>query len=307
VRSAAGCALYLAGRLVGREPSPGVLLAAVAAGYVVLEPSAFDDPGFRLSFAAATGMVLLAGRLIRWMVPERPALPGMPSRPRAPLRAAVGVGVAAWLASPPVALHDLGQVSWIAVPMGVVAVPLTSLAMATGALFLVVRPLPLLGPAAEGAVEGLLAALRWFLDLPGLVGVGLHHPAAPPLCWYVAYVAAWLAAARGAGRSALAGWVAVAALLGLLAIPARYAPPDHVRLTLLDVGHGQACVLQAPDGATALLDAGSRDRPDVGDRTVLPALRRWGSAASTSRRRRTPTPTTPARCPTSSTPCRPLV
>jgi beta-lactamase superfamily II metal-dependent hydrolase/uncharacterized membrane protein len=49
-------------------------------------------------------------------------------------------------------------------------------------------------------------------------------------------------------------------------------PPAGVRLTFLDVGHGQAALLETSDGRRALLDAGSRDRRDIAERVVIPAL-----------------------------------
>jgi competence protein ComEC len=276
VRSAAGFALFLGGRVLGLEPSGGVLLAAVAAGFLTLDPTELDDPGFRMSFAAAAGMVLLATRFHRAMVPERAVAPGIPMRPRAPLRASVAAGLAAWLGSTPVAAADLGQVSWVAVPVGVVAVPASAFVMAVGGLAAALAPVPVLGPAARGATEGSLAFLRWFLDLPARAGLETTAAVAPDAAWTVAYVAALVAVARLRGAAAGAGAVAAALLLAALSVPAGREPPPFPRLTFLDVGHGQAALLETPDGQTALLDAGSRDRLDPAWRAVLPALRALG-------------------------------
>ncbi|MBL9085940.1 MAG: ComEC/Rec2 family competence protein [Planctomycetia bacterium] len=280
VRSAAGFGLFLVGRLLGREPRGGLLLATVAVGYLAIDPTAASDPGFRMSFAAAAGLVLLAGRLRHALVGERlvDALHGGPP-PSAPVRSALAAGLAAWAASTPVTVHDLGQSGWVAIPVGLVAVPLSTAAMLAGLAAVAVADAPGLGALARVAVEVTLGALRTCLDAPVRVGVSQGPVVAPGALWYVAYGLAFLAAARAAPRLALAGGAAMAVLLASLPADHDAAPPPHVRLTLLDVGHGQAALLETPDGARALLDAGSRDRPDVADRVVLPALRVFGVPA----------------------------
>ncbi len=52
--------------------------------------------------------------------------------------------------------------------------------------------------------------------------------------------------------------------------------PIAPRITLLDVGHGQAVVVQQPNGATQLFDAGSLYNPAVGEHTINPFLNYCG-------------------------------
>jgi len=280
VRSAAGFGLFLLGRLAGREPRGGLLLATVAVGYLAFDPQAAGDVGFRLSFAAAAGLVLLAGRIRHALVGERlvDALHGGPPS-SAPVRSALAAGLAAWAASTPVTIHDLGQSGWVAIPVGLVAVPLSTVAMLAGLAVVAAADVPGLAPATGVVAHATLEVLRACLDAPVAVGVSQGPVVAPGGAWYVAYGLAFLAAVRAGPRVALSGGLAMALLLATLPTDADGAPPAHVRLTLLDVGHGQAALLETPDGARALLDAGSRDRVDVADRVVLPALRALGVTA----------------------------
>ncbi len=271
VRSAAGFILFLGGRLLGREPTGTVLLAIVASGYAVLDPGAGSDAGFRMSFAAATGLILLAPRLRRFVVREPFRLPGTPP-PKAWVRSALAAGTAAWLASTPFAVAAMGQAGWIAIPVGLVAVPLSTLILVAGAAAAAVEDMPILGTALVRAVEALIVALRWFLDLPKALGCATGPVEPPDALWYAAYLAAFVGLARGGARVAFASVIVLLALLVDLASRSEALPVDGVRLTLLDVGHGQAALLETSDGRRVLLDAGSRDRREPADRIVLPAL-----------------------------------
>lgn len=277
VRSAAGFGLFALGRLLGREPSGGVLLASVGATFLVVDPTAAQDPGFRMSFAAAAGLLLLAGRIRRALASDRIVLgPGTGPPPKAPVRAALAAGIAAWLGSTPVAVHDLGQAGLVAVPVGLVVVPLSTLLMAAGTLAASLHDLPALGAGAEAAARALAVALRASLDAPVAAGFVQGPVAPPPAAWYGAYAVAFVVAGRARAPAAGAAFAALAALLGALHPERDRSPPPDVRVTLLDVGHGQAALLETPDGATALLDAGSRDRREVGARVVGPALEALG-------------------------------
>jgi competence protein ComEC len=64
----------------------------------------------------------------------------------------------------------------------------------------------------------------------------------------------------------------LAAVALLLDASLRPGVPASAELVVLDVGHGQAAVMRSPCGANVLFDAGSRGRPDVGRRVLVPAL-----------------------------------
>lgn len=278
VRSAAGFTLFLTGRLLGREPTGTTLLALVAAGYAVLDPGAGSDPGFRMSFAAAGGLMLLGPRIRRFLVREGARPPGT-APPRAPLRSALAAGLAAWMSSAPFAVAALGQAGVVAVPVGIVAVPLSTLILVGGAVASALADVPLVGAGAVSLVGWVIALLRGFLDLPERLGFPTGPVEDPGAGWYLAWMLALAGLACGGPRAALASVWALLVLLVALSTPG--APPavEGVRLTLLDVGHGQAALLETSDGRRVLLDAGSRDRRDPADRIVLPAL--FALAAST--------------------------
>jgi competence protein ComEC len=125
---------------------------------------------------------------------------------------------------------------------------------------------------ATGALRVVRAIARAFAA-PALVA---HVPS--PTAWQIAVLAvaaaALLASTRG-GR----GPIALAALAAILVLEggARRAgaPKGELRVTFLDVGQGDAALVDLPDGSAAILDGGGfvGSPIDTGERVIAPVLR----------------------------------
>lgn len=179
---------------VGRPVERIRALGLAVVGLLLVDPLLVHSPGFQLSVAATTGILLGAGRLAG-------LLPGP-----APLRNALGLAAAAQLGVAPVLLATFGPVPLASLPANVAAVPVTGLVMAWGLTAGVVAglaggavaemlhlptralvgwialvadrgaalPLGVLGPASVAAVgAGLVAAVGWRHRRPGLARVGV--------------------------------------------------------------------------------------------------------------------------------------
>jgi competence protein ComEC len=102
--------------------------------------------------------------------------------------------------------------------------------------------------------------------------------------YYAAAVGAALLPSRRGRRAAVALLGALAAVVtwGGAVLPAWAGPGDpaasHLRVTFLDVGQGDATLVQWPGGAAMLVDAGGVPGGsfDIGDRVIVPALRALG-------------------------------
>jgi competence protein ComEC len=240
----------------------GLALAALIV--LAIRPADLLDPGFQLSFAA-TGAIVLA------------------PLPRGALLGALGVSTVAQLAVLPITLTHFNQVSTIGVVANLAVVPLAGAATILGLSGVALS-------AAAGAIGAflldatwpVLIALRAVVMVAALVPGAVLHLPAPHWTAVGAYVAALaLLAAKGRGngpRRAGVTAIGVAALLAM-AIAVELWPivrPERgrLRVTVLDVGQGDAIVVETPDGLAALVDAGpgGPQRLDTGERVVAPFL-----------------------------------
>lgn len=283
VMAAAGlCALVL-----DRPSSRSWALGLAAAATLALNPRAAGDPGWQLSFAAVAGMLALGPGLRR-------SFTALPRR----LGDALALTLAATLVTLPLVAFHFGSVALLGLPANLAALPAVAPVMWLGTLQALAGQLGAAGQAlaaALGHVE--LLPLRWlqavarrFGEAPGGT-VGAGRGSLPLLVGsYAALAGAWLGLRHVHERlewqrhRAAAAWrrlprasrrlgaaVATAALvLAVLRLSAPPPPPHALTVSFLDVGQGDATLVQAADGAAVLFDGGP---PEAG---VARLLRRAG-------------------------------
>lgn len=251
-----------------RAVAPASSLALAALIVLALDPAALFAPGAQLSFAATAALVLghTTDAERRRAGLRRTLAALLATAARASL-ATAALAALHFGASPPLA----GVANVIAVPVtGFFAMPV---AFASCSLALLPRsePLASLLPAASAVAEWLLDAVL------ALAAYAPHTLPQPPSRLALALWAALTAVALRSQRLArvvVAAFVAQAALAWLPPPALSPAPP---RIVFLDVGHGDAVLVEA-DGFAGLIDAGTAtpDGFDAGARVVAPALAALG-------------------------------
>ena len=245
VRAAATGVLVSLAWLIGSARDPWHLLALAAAAVLALDPWAITGPGFQLSFVAVAAIHGLAPSFRRWL--EGTPVPLWSCNPLA-------VSLACTLATAPVALAHFGRTSLVAsLPANLLALPAVApllwLALAAGALWPV-------APEATAVLDAGIRALGAYIGLVAHLGAWLDGalPGRALLIGFLAGALAWFAWRRPAVT--LAG--GLAGLVLALAWPsARASPPPAraLRVTFLDVGQGDAALIEAP-GLRVLVHTG---------------------------------------------------
>jgi competence protein ComEC len=284
LRAGAMAGVVLFARETGRAGRAAAALGWAAALLLLADPRLVVDAGFQLSTLATAGLIAWAGplaeRLDRWTGGHLPRW----------LTESLGVSLAAQAATLPVVLAAFGRLALIAPAVNLLVVPLVAPAMAAGLVAVAGGALVAAGlPAVVGT---LLATPGWVAlrAIIGIVDVAAAMPLAsisvePPVGLGLALVGTTVAAGAVAWRRrrhvspAVAARhptrdvprdrkraprprslrVATVALVVAVAVAGAVAisrPTGIARVTVLDVGQGDAILIEGSRGGRLLVDGG---------------------------------------------------
>lgn len=250
VRAGAMGAAGTVAALAGRPASRWYSLLLASAVTLSLDPRAWQDVGWQLSFAAVVGIFLL-----------HPALMRACARLPEPIAAGTALTIAATVATAPLMALHFGRVSVVSLPANVAALPAIAPVMWIGMLASAAGQVSVLPAQLLNALDvyllGYVSSIaRWSASTPGAVWEIEIRSAVTVAGAYalIGLVCAALATRRGRATAA-----ALAALLvaGGVALAHQRTPPPPSRFTatFLDVGQGDATLFQSP-GASVLVDGG---------------------------------------------------
>jgi len=258
-----------AGQLLGRPVDPLRSLVVAALVLALGFPAGVLDVGAQLSFVSVAAICLGARHLA---AAERRATTW---------RDALAASPFALVGTAPLTAFHFGQVSLVGVAANPVVVPIFGSAVVLlGLSGAVLEPVSTGLAAASFVLAGLLlrvgvAAVTAFAALPG-ASVGVPMPTPVELVLLYLLLSGLLC--RGVARRT----VMVLAIAGLLADVAAWRAhalgPRSLRVTFLDVGQGDAAVVELPGGHTLVVDAGGfpAGEFDTGDAIVSPFLLQRG-------------------------------
>lgn len=241
-------AAFLLGRDFDFLPAAGVAVLLL----FIRQRGLVNTTSFQLSLAAALGVVLL-----RRPLGERLGAGG--SR----CLDVLATSIAAQAAVGPFLLHHFGELSLLAPLSNLMVLPALPLLMGISMLSLGLAALGL--PGASLLVKALSPLARWILGVAGTFSSArwsLVRVYPFSLAWTVIYFPLLLLALMGGGRIRRRAGLILVTLLGVLLacglhlnLPARRGMREAT-LTFLDVGQGDACLIQAPGGVNLLVDGG---------------------------------------------------
>ncbi len=280
MRAAALFLVLCAARLLQHRVDYTNAVCFAAAALLMAAPHLAWDLGFRLSFGAVFGMTLFLPALAA----PAPGRLSAAARARAHVRAGLLAAFTAQVFTAPLILWNFGRISIIAGISNLLVLPLISLALTAGMEGAVLSGvLPGLGSVFMRSASVLVAAAIRVADALGGCADPLVYPGRPHVIKACAYYAAvlWLGLFPGRlGRRAKLALLGGAFAFMLLRMPASPGGAGRLEVTFLDVGSGDACVMELPDGGAVLVDTGPSSADyDAATAVVLPFLALRGIGA----------------------------
>jgi competence protein ComEC len=267
--------VYLSARALDVRTPPWHATAVAAGLMVVARPLDVRDVGFVLTFGATAALLDGARRGMSWST-RRPGVSW--------IVASLVASASVELALLPVAAQAFSRITVAGFVLNLIAVPVMAVVQVAGILVVVLASFE--GPAS---VAGWIAhaGAQTLVRSAGLVEVApwLSARVPPPgVALLAAYYGALSVLVLGRHRLVrLCGAGALALVLSVVVTGRRPtwsaepgAPgPGVLRLTMFDVGQGEAILLQTPAGPHVLIDAGGLPFGggfDLGGRVLAPAL-----------------------------------
>jgi competence protein ComEC len=245
------------GLWIGRPGSGWNVLGAALLFVLLLDPWSVMSAGFWFSFLAVALLFWLSayrvGKVSGW-------------------RAALTTQIAITFALAPVSLALFQSVSLVGVLVNAVAIPWVSFIVVPLSLLALIIPWDAILHMAHATFSWLAVFLQWAQTVPH--ALWQQHAPAPWTIPLALIGVAWLTAPRAFPLKPLA----LIFLLPLFSVKPERPAPGAFTLTALDVGQGQAMVVQTASH-DLLYDAGPRwtDETDAGQRIVVPYLRATGA------------------------------
>lgn len=271
VRAAIIISFLFGSRYLNRYVDPWNLLALSALAIVLVKPGELFSVGFQLSFAAAGFILALAGRLYDGI---RVLLPTLNRSPV--LRYSTGLlaaSLAASLGTAPFLAYHFGGIPLASIPASLIGVPLTGGLLMVFPLFLAAAamhsiPAAIVGSALWGGVKLMKSLVRLSAES------GLYLPTPDFTGWELLILEIPLLLLILGKRQ----WLWAGLLTANVFLWKNALEPHKCRVTFLDVGQGNAAVIELPGNNCLMVDAGpAHGRFNTGERVVVPFLEQRGT------------------------------
>lgn len=277
IRSLVMILLFLWAVWLGRAGNI-LLTLAVAAWLIVLhDPKALFDISFQLSFLSVLAIAVVLQRRHRDDGDE-PVPSSKTDRFRTWLRSYYRMTGAVTLATVPVVAYYFNQISWVGLIGNLVVVPiagfvLVPIGLVSGIWYVITGSETFPAGHLNQTIGDVLC--RIVETLAGIPGAEWHvaSPSLPAMVvFYVCLTLAVWPLGQGWLRRCSVALVALI-LIGWIWSPRAWTDGDTLRVTFLDVGQGDACLIELPDRQAILIDGGATyETLDIGRAVVAPYL-----------------------------------
>lgn len=283
VRATVMTVVVLFGWLIGRETSLLNSLGLAAIIILGLDPDALFDVGFELSFLSVASILYITPKIEESLGYDRKfAIPFLGKAGRY-LREGFFVSLAAWLGVLPLTVCYFNIITPVCILANLFAVPLSFLITAASVPFIIFGfILPLFGKIFSASISFLCATLFGINGALSKIPFAYIYLPKPPLYVILLYYVFLLVLLERRRLKVRAAKLSVTGLLvfNVFIWQAALSPSEaKLKVTFLDVGHGDSIFVEFPRGENMLIDGGATGDWDAGKSVILPFLRSKGIQA----------------------------
>ena len=280
VRSWIMVMVFLLAAWIGRERNILTVLALAAVMVLLHNPQALYDISFQLSYVAvlAIALVIKAAQEIRTDLNHiDQSNSGRVSWMWRGMSQTIWIALAVTLATLPIVAYHFNQIAWVGLLANLIVVPYVGffvvplgLTSAVWVLLTGAESLPL-AVVNQTVLDGLVGIVRIFASIPGAEWY-VGSPALLTMLVFYGSLILIISLPRSSFRWGCA-MIALAILTLWIWSPRLGWDHNTLRVTFLDVGQGDATIIELPEGQTVLIDGGpAYARLDMGRAVVGPYL-----------------------------------
>ncbi len=280
---------YCASILLRRRSNAINSLSLAVIVLLLIQPTQLFDAGWQLSFASVAGILAFTKRIedfvhdrtgdwLHRTAPEMKPVARLLKRTGSGIVTVLSVGTAAWLASAGILLYHFYNITPLATLWTALASPPVTAIVVLGFVKIVLSfflpTVSLLLGCVLTVFADLLIGMVKIMARIDVSYLQIGHVPLPLIVLYYALIlfAAFIYLRRPVLKRGLCAALALMVVLPLGLMKWQRTHRNHLSLTCLDVGHGQAILAQLPGTMNLLFDAGSLYGKDVGARIVVPFL-----------------------------------
>ncbi|MDO8302203.1 MAG: ComEC/Rec2 family competence protein [Sedimentisphaerales bacterium] len=278
--------------MVRQSPNSLNTLSLSAIILILLRPLEFYQAGWQLSFACVLGILLLTGKIENfihhltadWFILDDDKSKWLIflKRSGAVTIQVFAAGIGATIGGAGILLYHFYTITPLTIVWTILVSPLVTVILTIGFLKIVLGILlPTVGAAMSTLTIPLSKLFIYIVDAMARIDSSQLLIGAVPIYLILFYYAAILFIAfvyfENRRLKTITNLTCIAVLVGAIGYyKFERTYREHLELSVLSVGHGQAVVARLPGTATIMFDSGSLTSKDIGRRVVIPFLNYHG-------------------------------